>query len=138
MRGVCDAARSDAPEVATSRRRATCSTTLTCGHPVDYAHGMSRRAVKVAILGINYAPEPTGIAPYTTRLATGLAERGHDVRVLTGLPHYPQWRRDEASSGFRSEEEMHGVLVRRLNHSVPRRCPGSGARQWRSRSGCSC
>ena len=108
------------PEVATSRRRATCSTALTCGHPVDYAHGMCRRAVKVAILGINYAPEPTGIAPYTTRLATGLAERGHDVRVLTGFPHYPQWRRDEASSRFRSEEEMHGVLVRRLNHSVPR------------------
>ena len=81
---------------------------------------MPLRPVRVAILGINYAPEPTGIAPYTTRIATGLAERGHDVRVLTGFPHYPQWKRDEASSRFRSEEEMHGVLVRRLNHSVPR------------------
>ena len=35
---------------------------------------MPHRAVKVAILGINYAPEPTGIAPYTTGLAMGLAE----------------------------------------------------------------
>jgi len=50
---------------------------------------MPHRAVKVVILGINYAPEPTGIAPYTTGLAMGLAERGHDVLVLTGHPHYP-------------------------------------------------
>lgn len=82
---------------------------------------MPRRAVRVAILGINYAPEPTGIAPYTTRLATGLAERGHDVRVLTGYPHYPQWRRAEGSSGFRSDEEIDGVRVRRLSHRVPQR-----------------
>jgi hypothetical protein len=45
--------------------------------------------------------------------------RGHDVRVLTGYPHYPQWKRDEASSGFRSEEEIDGVCVRRLSHHVP-------------------
>ncbi len=81
---------------------------------------MAHRAVRVAILGINYAPEPTGIAPYTTGLARGLAERGHDVTVLTGFPHYPQWKRDESSSGFRSEEQMDGVRVRRFSHSVPR------------------
>jgi glycosyltransferase involved in cell wall biosynthesis len=81
---------------------------------------MPRRAVRIAILGINYAPEQTGIAPYTTRLATGLAQRGHDVQVLTGYPHYPQWKRDDASSGFRSKEKADGVLVRRLSHHVPR------------------
>ena len=58
--------------------------------------------------------------PYTTGLAAGLAERGHDVQVLTGYPHYPQWKRDEASSGFRSDEEIDGVRVRRLSHHVPR------------------
>jgi colanic acid biosynthesis glycosyl transferase WcaI len=87
---------------------------------------MRHRAVKVAILGINYAPEPTGIAPYTTGLAKGLAERGHDVRVLTGYPHYPQWKRDENSSGFRSEEQMDGVHVRRLSHSVPKHLSWTG------------
>jgi colanic acid biosynthesis glycosyl transferase WcaI len=80
---------------------------------------MPQRAVRVAILGINYAPEPTGIAPYTTGLAAGLTKRGHDVQVLTGYPHYPQWKRDAASSGFRSEEEIDGVRVRRLGHHVP-------------------
>jgi glycosyltransferase involved in cell wall biosynthesis len=87
---------------------------------------MPDRAVRVAILGINYAPEPTGIAPYTTGLAMGLTERGHDVRVLTGYPHYPQWKRAENSSGFRSEEQMDGVHVRRLSHFVPRHLSWTG------------
>jgi colanic acid biosynthesis glycosyl transferase WcaI len=80
---------------------------------------MRPTAVKVSILGINYAPEPTGIAPYTTRLAEGLTNRGHDVQVLTGYPHYPQWKRDAASFGFRSDEEIDGVRVHRLSHHVP-------------------
>jgi len=85
--------------------------------------------VRVAILGINYAPEPTGIAPYTTGLAKGLVDRGHDVRVLTGFPHYPQWKRDETRSGFRSIEQIDGVTVLRLSHSVPQRLslPGRAA-----------
>ncbi|MBD0321819.1 MAG: glycosyltransferase WbuB, partial [Aldersonia sp.] len=49
--------------------------------------------MRVKIVGINYAPETTGIAPYTSGLADGLAARGHRVEVLTGQPHYPQWRR---------------------------------------------
>ena len=82
---------------------------------------MRHRPLRVAILGINYAPEPTGIAPYTSGLAVGLTNRGHDVQVLTGYPHYPQWKRDEASSGFRSVEDIDGVRVRRLSHHVPRK-----------------
>lgn len=80
---------------------------------------MHHRAVKVAILGINYAPEPTGIAPYTTGLAIGLAKRGHEVLVLTGHPHYPYWKRLDSSSRRRSEEMIDGVRVRRLKHPVP-------------------
>ena len=87
---------------------------------------MPHRAVKIAILGINYAPEPTGIAPYTTGVATGLAKRGHDVLVLTGHPHYPYWKRDERSARFRSEERMNCVRVRRLKHPVPRRLSWAG------------
>lgn len=79
----------------------------------------SDRRVRVAIIGINYEPEPTGIAPYTTGLAAGLAKRGHDVRVLTGYPHYPQWKRSHPGSGFRSDHDINGVRVRRLSHYVP-------------------
>jgi colanic acid biosynthesis glycosyl transferase WcaI len=77
--------------------------------------------VRVAILGINYAPEPTGIAPYTTGIATGLTKRGHDVLVVTGHAHYPYWKREQGVSLFRSDEQIDGVRVRRLKHSVPRR-----------------
>lgn len=39
----------------------------------------------------NYPPE-RGPVRYTRDLAVGLAERGHAVRVVTGLPHYPEGR----------------------------------------------
>lgn len=87
---------------------------------------VNQRAVRVAILGINYAPEPTGIAPYTTGLARGLAARGHQVEVLTGFPHYPQWKRVAGSVGFRTDELDDQVRLRRLAHHVPRNPGGFG------------
>ena len=77
------------------------------------------RPVRIAILGINYWPEPTGIAPYTTALAAGMMARGHAVRVFTGLPHYPQWERPGRGAALRSHDVVDGVRVRRLNHVVP-------------------
>ena len=53
----------------------------------------SRSRLRILIIGINYAPELTGIAPYTTAVAAHYAGRGHTVRVVTGAPHYPEWRR---------------------------------------------
>jgi colanic acid biosynthesis glycosyl transferase WcaI len=105
------------------------SNPLTCAHVQTTLYSMPNRSVRVAILGINYAPEPTGIAPYTAGLSVGLAKRGHDVQVLTGYPHYPQWKRYEDTSGFRSDEEIDGVRVRRFNHPVPRKLslPGRAA-----------
>ena len=82
---------------------------------------MDERALKIAILGINYHPEMVGIAPYTTGLATALADRGHDVTVLTGYPHYPNWRHRREEVHFRSEECIDHVRVRRFSHPVPGR-----------------
>lgn len=80
---------------------------------------VSRRGIRVAILGINYTPEPTGIAPYTAGLAAGLAQRGHEVTVLTGYPHYPYWRHGSGARHIRSGKIIDGVRVRRLRHPVP-------------------
>lgn len=55
--------------------------------------------MKILIYSYNYAPEPIGIAPLMTELAEGLAARGHQVRVLTGMPNYPQRRIYEGYRG---------------------------------------
>ncbi|MGD6980973.1 MULTISPECIES: glycosyltransferase family 4 protein [Citricoccus] len=73
---------------------------------------------RIAILGLNYAPEHTGIAPYTTGLATGLRQQGIAVRVFTAHPHYPEWRLREGSA-WTSHEYLNDVPVTRLLHYVP-------------------
>lgn len=87
---------------------------------------MTRQRVRIAIVGINYAPESIGIAPYTTLLASGLAARGHEVQVLTGFPHYPEWARRDGTFRFRSEEVENLVHIGRFGHYVPRRATTSG------------
>lgn len=73
----------------------------------------------VLITGINYWPEPTGIAPYTTELAEHLAEVGHRVSVITGLPHYPRWSVDPEYARGPYEQTRHGVRIFRRRHYVP-------------------
>jgi glycosyltransferase involved in cell wall biosynthesis len=70
----------------------------------------------VLIVGINYAPETSGNAPYTTGLAEFLAQRGHEVHVLTGQPHYPVWKRMPSQN---IEGEVNGVYVHRRWHYIP-------------------
>ena len=70
-------------------------------------------------MGINYAPETTGIAPYTTDLAEALVERGHRVHVVTGYPHYPAWENDSSFLGRSIDEVVNGVYVHRRRHFVP-------------------
>ena len=84
---------------------------------------MSRR-LRILILGLNYAPEPTGIAPYTTGMARFLADAGHDVHVITGLPHYPTWKVADGYRGRRIQEWDGNVRVTRVWHPVPRKPTG--------------
>ncbi len=78
--------------------------------------------MRIIIWGINYAPEPTGIAPFNTGLAEWLAWRGHEVEMVTTFPYYPEWRkrREDRWCGYRTERTT-GVAVRRCWHYVPRR-----------------
>ena len=69
----------------------------------------------VLVFGINYAPEPTGTALNTTWLTESLSERGWNVTMVTGMPHYPAWRRQVAP---RRSTNGH-VSVRRHVHYVP-------------------
>ena len=79
---------------------------------------------RVTIVGINYWPEPTGNAPYTTGLAEGLAAIGRQVQVVTAFPHYPAWRISPGYHGRRITEMIAGVGVRRNRPYVPSRPAG--------------
>jgi colanic acid biosynthesis glycosyl transferase WcaI len=68
----------------------------------------------ILIYSYNYHPEPIGIAPLMTELAEGLVERGHEVRVITGMPNYPQ---RQIYDGYRGKlyvtEQQNGVTIQR-------------------------
>ena len=89
-----------------------------------------RPHAQITILGLNYAPEPTGNAPYTTALAEHLAALGASVHVVTTFPHYPQWERQAGLEGRRLVASENGVDVLRVAHYVPR--PPRGLRRLRS------
>ena len=54
--------------------------------------------MRILIHGINFHPEAVGTGKYTGEMASWLAARGHELRVVTAPPHFPQWR---VSPGFR-------------------------------------
>ncbi|QSJ17424.1 glycosyltransferase family 4 protein [Nostoc sp. UHCC 0702] len=70
--------------------------------------------MQILIYSYNYHPEPIGIAPLMTELAEGLVERGHQVRVVTGMPNYPQ---RQIYAGYQGKwyltEKNNGVTVQR-------------------------
>lgn len=83
--------------------------------------GAELAGAKILLVGINYAPEVTGIAPYTTAVSRHFVERGADVTVITGVPHYPEWRVPAGYGRLSSVEWLDGVRVIRVRHYVPRR-----------------
>lgn len=87
--------------------------------------------VRVCVVGINYAPEPTGSAPYTAGLAEMLAAHGAQVQVVTGIPHYPAWQvPPEYRWRLRSREWRNGVEVLRARHFVPGRQSAVARLMW--------
>ncbi|MGF1497612.1 MAG: WcaI family glycosyltransferase [Elainellaceae cyanobacterium] len=70
--------------------------------------------MRILIYSYNYHPEPIGIAPLMTQLAEGLVRRGHEVRVVTGMPNYPQRKVYEAyQNKFYLTETRNGVTIQR-------------------------
>lgn len=76
--------------------------------------------MKILIYGINFSPELTGIGKYTGEMADWFAEQGHDVRVITAPPYYPEW---QVHAGFRngwfSTEQHKNMRVYRCPLYVP-------------------
>ena len=84
--------------------------------------------MKILIYGINFAPEPVGVGRYTGEMAAKLQQVGHEVRVITALPYYPEWTVAAQYSGLGyAFEEWRRMPVWRAPLWVPFR-PGGRKR----------
>lgn len=78
--------------------------------------------MRILFLAINYAPERTAAAPFNSGLCEYLSSQGHDVKVVTGFPYYPEWRVWDGYRGkLYTSERMANVPLRRVWHSIPSR-----------------
>jgi colanic acid biosynthesis glycosyl transferase WcaI len=70
--------------------------------------------MRILIYSYNYYPEPIGIAPLMTELAEGLVKRGHEVRVVTAMPNYPERQiyKEYRGKGYITEYK-NGVQIQR-------------------------
>ena len=75
-------------------------------HALDspFLPGNTEGLMHVLIVTNYFAPEGGAAAVRLTRLAKQLAARGHEVTVLTSLPHYPQGR---IQDGYRGRFAMY-------------------------------
>ena len=76
--------------------------------------------MKILLYGINYSPELTGIGKYSGEMAAWLAAQGHEVRVITAPPYYPDWKVWQGISTWRfNKRQEAGVTVIRCPLYVP-------------------
>ncbi|SDT59698.1 WcaI family glycosyltransferase [Bradyrhizobium canariense] len=82
--------------------------------------------MRILLVGINYAPELIGVAKYNTELCESLASAGHEVRVVTAPPYYPEWNIPRAYRSWRYQAEtINNVSVKRSPIYVPKTPTGA-------------
>lgn len=83
--------------------------------------------MKVLIYGINFSPELTGIGKYSGEMAEWMADRGHQVRVITAPPYYPQWKiKDGYTNSFSFSDRKNTSIIR-----CPLYIPSKPSTFWR-------
>jgi colanic acid biosynthesis glycosyl transferase WcaI len=76
--------------------------------------------MRVLVLGTNYVPEKTAVAPFATGLCEHLVSQGHEVEIVTAFPYYPEWRIwDDYRGHLHLKERIRNVNLRRVWHYVP-------------------
>ena len=77
------------------------------------------------IVGLNFAPELTGIGKYTGEMAAWFAARGHKVSVINTRLYYPEWKRPPGFAAWTwRSETWQGCQVVRCPLYVPQRPTG--------------
>lgn len=70
--------------------------------------------MRIVIYGINFSPEAVGVGKYSGELASWLAARGHEIRVITAPPFNPQWHVWSGYSSWKYHREY--VTVEGVTH----------------------
>lgn len=79
--------------------------------------------MRILIYDINFSPESVGIGKYTGEMAEWLADRGHEVRVVTTPPHYPHWKVFKGYSPWRFRHERWDSAIGSAGTLRVIRCP---------------
>jgi len=74
---------------------------------------MEVKKKRVLIIGINSAPELTGIGRYTGEMVSWMIEQGYDVTMVTAFPYYPYWKIQTPYGGkfYKKEVTENGKLT---------------------------
>jgi colanic acid biosynthesis glycosyl transferase WcaI len=82
-----------------------------------------RQPLRILINSINFSPEPISTGKYAGEMAEWLAQRGHEVRVVTTAPHYPQWRISPGYSAWKFSRDTGTQRVESAGSLEVYRCP---------------
>lgn len=81
--------------------------------------------MRILVYSIYFSPTQIGGAKYNGEMAAWLAQRGHEVRVVTAPPFYPAWRVTDGYAGGRYQcERWQGMMLWRCPIWVPRQATG--------------
>jgi len=81
--------------------------------------------LRILIYGINFFPEVTGIAKYSTEMVAWLRSKGHDIRVITAYPYYPHWKiQDGYKCWMWTTDVLEGCKIYRCPLWVPAKVTG--------------
>lgn len=64
--------------------------------------------MRILIHTVNFSPELTGTGRSAGEMASWLASRGHQIRVVTAPPFYPEWRVRSEYSSWRYKINLNG------------------------------
>lgn len=75
----------------------------------------------ITVITAFFYPEDTAIGLYTTQFSRFLAEKGYQVKIVTGFPNYPQWKIHQNYSTLPSyySETVEGIEIIRYKQYIP-------------------
>lgn len=76
--------------------------------------------MRILIYSLNYSPESIGIGKYNGEMAEWLIKHGHDVKILTTFPYYPEWKKYSGYNAWYKIEKTNNVYILRCPCYIPK------------------